>query len=103
MHAIIENLLQISRIESGRIKPQLCQLDLHEIFERVSDEFEALAPQVHFDFDYVNEGGCSLNTDPEMLHQLITVLVSNSVKFAGQQCRIKLQAVRIIWSQKPYK
>ena len=92
MHAIIENLLQISRIESGRIKPQLCQLDLHEVFERVSDEFEALAPQAHFDFDYVNEGGCNLNTDPEMLHQLITVLVSNSVKFAGQQCRIKLQA-----------
>lgn len=92
MHAIIENLLQISRIESGRIKPQLCQLDLHEVFERVSDEFEALAPQAHFDFDYVNEGGCNLNTDPEMLHQLITVLVSNSVKFAGQQCRVKLQA-----------
>jgi signal transduction histidine kinase len=92
MHAIIENLLQISRIESGRIKPQLCQLDLHEVFERVSDEFEALAPQAHFEFDYVNEGGCNLNTDPEMLHQLITVLVSNSVKFAGQQCRVKLQA-----------
>jgi len=95
MHAIIENLLQISRIESGRIKPQLCQLDLHELFERVSDEFVALAPEMHFDFDYGNDYGCSLNTDPEMLHQLITVLVSNSVKFAGKQCHVKLQTEKV--------
>ena len=95
MHAIIENLLQISRIESGRIKPQLCQLDLHELFERVSDEFAALAPEMHFDFDYGNDDSCSLNTDPEMLHQLITVLVSNSVKFAGKQCHVKLQTEKV--------
>lgn len=95
MHAIIENLLQISRIESGRIKPQLCQVDLQELFERVSDEFAALAPEAHFDFDFVNDEGRHINTDPEMLHQLITVLVSNSVKFAGSKCRVKLEAEKI--------
>jgi signal transduction histidine kinase len=29
-----------------------------------------------------------------MLHQIITVLVSNSVKFAGSKCQIKLTTVR---------
>lgn len=89
MHSIIENLLQISRIESGRIKPQLTEVKPYELFTRVSEEFAAVAPKVKFEL-----GGSefSLTTDPEMLHQIITVLVSNSVKFAGDKCTVKLNA-----------
>ena len=91
MHSIIENLLQISRIESRRIVPQLTELKPGELFTRVSEEFAAVAPEVKFEL----EGGeLSLTTDPEMLHQIITVLVSNSVKFAGDKCTVKLSASR---------
>ena len=91
MHSIIENLLQISRIESRRIVPQLTELKPCELFTRVSEEFAAVAPEVKFEL----EGGeLSLTTDPEMLHQIITVLVSNSVKFAGDKCTVKLSASR---------
>ncbi|MBP5602870.1 MAG: HAMP domain-containing protein [Treponema sp.] len=91
MHSIIENLLQISRIESRRIVPQLTELKPGELFTRVSEEFAAVAPEVKFEL----EGGeLSLTTDPEMLHQIITVLVSNSVKFAGDKCTVNLSASR---------
>ena len=90
MHAIIENLLQISRVESGRIKPQICEVDIRSVFERVVQEFSSVSPDVNFDVR------CDLKqpvkTDPEMLHQISTVLVSNSVKFAGDKCRIGLSA-----------
>ena len=49
----------------------------------------------HFEFDFLNDDGRHINTDPEMLHQLITVLVSNSVKFAGSKCRVRLEAEKI--------
>lgn len=91
MHAIIENLLQISRIESGRIKPQLCEVDVGELFVRVKQEFSAVAPFVSFEIS-CGEGISSLQTDPEMLHQIITVFVSNSVKFAGEKCTVRLCA-----------
>lgn len=91
MHAIIENLLQISRIESGRIKPQLCEVDAGELFVRVEQEFSAVAPLVSFEIS-CGEGLLSLQTDPEMLHQIITVFVSNSVKFAGEKCTVRLCA-----------
>ena len=91
MHAIIENLLQISRIESGRIKPQLCEVDVGELFVRVEQEFSAVAPLVSFEIS-CGEGLLSLQTDPEMLHQIITVFVSNSVKFAGEKCTVRLCA-----------
>ena len=31
-----------------------------------------------------------IETDSELLHQVLTVVVSNSVKFSGDSCRIKL-------------
>ena len=97
MHAIIENLLQISRIESGRIKPQLCQVSVGELYKRVKEEFASVTPDVKFQIECKDEtetliSDIVLNTDPEMLHQVVTVLVSNSVKFAGGNCSITLGA-----------
>ncbi len=92
MHAIIENLLQISRVESGRIKPQFCQVDVAELFARVEGEFSAVAPEVKFCIEDLAHA--AIETDPEMLHQILTVLVSNSVKFAGRKCQIRLTTVR---------
>ena len=92
MHAIIENLLQISRIESGRIKPQLCSVAVDELFERVSLEFSSVAPEVKI----LCEGdGITVTSDNEMLHQVLTVLVSNSVKFSGPGSTVLLKA----WKQ----
>jgi signal transduction histidine kinase len=94
MHAIIENLLQISRVESGRIKPQVCEVDVRELLNRVSEEFVAVAPDVKFEVNYQDcpEAALKISTDLEMLHQVITVLVSNSIKFAGGECRVRLSA-----------
>ena len=92
MHAIIENLLQISRVESGRIKPQIGEISAGDLFERVREEFAAVAPEVRFEIDTEGCGGAALNTDLEMLHQIVTVLVSNSVKFSGGKCCVRLQA-----------
>ena len=91
MHAIIENLLQISRVESGRIKPQISQFDVSDLFERVKDEFVSVAPEVSFEVNTEAEAGKVFNSDVEMIHQILTVLVSNSVKFSGGKCRVKLE------------
>ena len=94
MHAIIENLLQISRVESGRVKPQVCEVTVCDLFERVRAEFSAVVPEVKFEIETARVAGNAvddvINTDPEMLHQILTVLVSNSVKFAGEKCTVKL-------------
>ena len=109
MHSIIQNLLQISRVESGRIKPSLSQLDVTSLFYRVQEEFFSVSPDVRFKIESKGQGKSDseapvlLNTDPEMLHQILTVLVSNSVKFAGAECTIGLsvqkQETQIIISE----
>ncbi len=109
MHSIIENLLQISRVESGRIKPSISQIDVTALFYRVQEEFFSVSPEVKFKIESKvlskaeAEDPVLLNTDPEMLHQILTVLVANSVKFAGVDCTVQLcvqkQRAQIIISE----
>ena len=89
MQAIIANLLQISRIESGRIKPQITEVELAPLFSWLVEEFAAVAPNMKINTvcdDIV------LSTDSEMLHQILTVLISNSLKYAGENCTVTLKA-----------
>ena len=79
MHAIIENLLQISRIESGRIKPEFSEIKPAELFGRISDEISAVNVNVEFRINCPQE--LTLTTDEQMLYQILVALVSNSIKF----------------------
>ena len=96
MHAIIENLLQISRIESGRIKPELTKVNIYDLFTRVEEEFKTVHQNLRFEINC--EQSLQLSTDGEMLHQILTILVSNSVKFfnaskfAENECVVNLRA-----------
>ncbi len=98
MHAIIENLLQISRIESGRIKPEISEVNVSALFNRVEEEFNTVNKNIRFEKNC--DESLALSTDGEMLHQILTILVSNSIKFFGAseyakgQCVITLQAFK---------
>ena len=91
MEAIITNLLQISRLERGKIKPNVENVSMKEMFLRLKEEFSAVAPAVRIDFS-CEESDFSFDSDSELLHQVLTVVLSNSVKYAGDSCRIELKA-----------
>ena len=96
MHAIIDNLLQISRIESGRIKPEVSTINIADLFKRVEEEFKTVHVNIRFETECSED--ISFSTDGEMLHQILTILISNSIKFFGasefskEECVIKLRA-----------
>ena len=94
MQAIIANLLQMSRIESGRVKPNFSTISLKDLFARLSDEVSALSADSHITYEIQQQkrDDIPLTTDSEMLHQILTVLISNSVKFSGGTCEIQLRA-----------
>ena len=91
MNAIIQNLLHISRVESGRIKPEKSEISLNELFGRIEEETLSINENVSFECSAMDY---TLYTDLEMLHEILTVLVSNSIKFStsSDECKIKLCA-----------
>lgn len=90
MEAIINNLLEITRIESGRIKPKNEDFSIADLFERLQNEFFHIAPNAKI--EYTASENLKINNDREMLHQVLTVAMSNSLKFAGENCLISLCA-----------
>ncbi|MCR4821726.1 MAG: HAMP domain-containing histidine kinase [Treponema sp.] len=91
MQAIIANLLQMSRIESGRIKPQFAEVSVKNLFSWLVEEFAAVNPKMKISFQSSVD---SIISDSEMLHQILTVLISNSAKYAGADCNVELSAFK---------
>ena len=87
MQSIIENLLCIARFENGSIKIKAAPLSIPALFERLIDETKTYAPGISFDTHIEVE---TVHTDAELLHQACTIIISNSVKFAGENAHITL-------------
>ena len=63
---------------------------IKEMYIRLAEEFTAVAPSVNFGI--VCDDNICVNTDIEMLHQILTIIVSNSIKFSGEECTVTLDA-----------
>lgn len=87
MEAMTTNLLQLSRLDSGRLVPNAEDVDCRAVAERIRGEFAAIAPAASVEVS----GGASVRADPELLHQVLTALVSNAVKYAGGSCRVRVE------------
>jgi two-component system sensor histidine kinase RpfC len=80
---LIEDILDISKIESGKLKLEITDFDLHGL---VSSIATMLAPQAHakglnFSIHIAPEIPFLLRGDPLHLRQVLINLVSNAIKF----------------------
>ncbi|HUP43597.1 MAG TPA: ATP-binding protein [Thermoanaerobaculia bacterium] len=88
--AIINDLLDLSRIESGKMPIRIDELRIAELFEEVRSEAESLiqASDLEVSFD-APEGMPRLATDRQKVKQILLNLLSNALKFTPEgQVRI---------------
>ena len=91
MESIINNLLQVSKLENGIIKPVSESMNLWSMFSRLQNEFNIIAPDVKITF---NENmDLELQSDMELLHQVLTAIISNSIKYGGTT--VELSATKL--------
>lgn len=79
MSNIIENLLQMSRIENGKIKPKLENFRIFDLFERVKEEVFSIDSEIQFEINCDEKK--YIISDKELLHQVFMIIVSNSIKY----------------------
>lgn len=93
---LIEDLLDVSRIISGKVRLAVTAIELAPIIESVIDSIRPAAEakdvrlQVHLD---PNSG--VISGDPDRLHQIVWNLLSNAVKFANKGGRVQVRLQRI--------
>ena len=83
---IVEDFLNISRIEQGKMKYEMTPLELNKLIEEVVGE---LLPNVEraklkISFNTDNQGPYKTNADPGKIRQVFGNLIDNSIKYTKE-------------------
>lgn len=90
---LINNILDLSKIESGNVELVLEDVTLSSIADDMLDLFNGVAESKNTDFRItVNEGlPTGITTDEQRLKQILKNLLSNAFKFTKENGRVALQ------------
>ena len=93
---LISGVLDLSRIESGRVSYQLESIALDPFLAAIDDLVGPQASAKFVTLDYVPaEAGLSVRADAEKLRQIMLNLISNAIRHTPAEGRITLGAVPV--------
>jgi len=96
LKVLIDDLLDISRIEGKRLKLHYSLVNLNELLEGSSDFFKKLAKEKNIELEYLlPKKQVNIFIDAERINQVATNLINNAIKFTESGGRIKVE-VRIL-------
>ena len=93
---IVEDLLDVSRIVSGKIRLNIQPVDLTEVVKNAVDTVKPAADAKHIRIQTMFDPHAGpISGDPDRLQQVVWNLVSNAVKFTPKQGIVQVRVERI--------
>ncbi len=92
---LLDDLLDLAKLGSGRMTFTFETIDLHQLMFRVAEEFRAMSDEQRLQIEVmVSENRMRLSLDDMRIMQVLRNLVSNAVKFAPSGSKVTLEARR---------
>jgi signal transduction histidine kinase len=91
---LVDDLLFVARLQSGRLDLALTSLDLNEIARQSAEEARARADTKAIELVVRADGPVPIDADRGRMFQLLDNLVSNAVKFTPDGGRVELSVSR---------
>jgi signal transduction histidine kinase/ActR/RegA family two-component response regulator len=93
---LIEDLLDVSRIESGRMRLDVQATDLAQVVKAAVDAMRVAAEAKSIDLQEIIDPSVNLIAgDPQRLEQVVWNLLSNAVKFTPKRGKVQVRLERI--------
>jgi two-component system phosphate regulon sensor histidine kinase PhoR len=92
MAALVEDLLELSRIESGEQPPSFHETAPAELAEDVMNWFEEAAGRKAIALAHENGGAPSVRTDPDRMRRVLENLVDNAIKYTPEGGRVVIRS-----------
>ncbi len=91
LDSMLEQILTVSRLESGQIKPTFEPLSLNDLVEDVLHDAKFEAAATNTTITYSAIPGVRVNGDPGMLRSAIENVVRNAIFYSGQGGEIEVR------------
>ena len=90
LKALIDDLLQIALLESGKIRLNRTEVDLCEIIQSAISNFEAIAAEHNLSLvsQLPETPSPKVSVDSTLLHRTVDNLLSNAIKFSPENSQI---------------
>ncbi|MBQ9240137.1 MAG: hybrid sensor histidine kinase/response regulator [Duodenibacillus sp.] len=81
---LVEQILEVSRIETGNIETKIERLRVSELFEQLSAEFVPVAAEKRLIFS-THPVNASMETDPQLVARILRNLITNAIRYTTRQ------------------
>ena len=94
LHAVISDVLDLSKIEAGKLAIERVDFDLHALLESLAASYRELAQQQSLAFELHIDPAVAVHVtgDPTRIRQLLSNYLSNALKFTARGA-IRLRAL----------
>lgn len=92
---IINDLLDLSRMRTGKLRLHPEAVDLHEVVQGLAEAIQGDIRDRHLDFVLESDARLACHCDPIRVEQIIWNLLSNAIKFTPDHGRVTLRLVSI--------
>ncbi|WP_268235272.1 PAS domain S-box protein [Silvibacterium dinghuense] len=86
---LINDILDLERMQSGRAPLALRPCAVHELARQVADSMQPVADSAGVTLS-VEAEPISIEADPDRLNQVLTNLLSNAIKFSSRNSRVRI-------------
>jgi signal transduction histidine kinase/DNA-binding response OmpR family regulator len=88
---LINQLLDLSKLEAGKFTPEISQSDIVEFLEKLTSSFKNLAEQKQIDLSFVTEPKQLMAFyDADILEKVVTNFLSNAFKYTPEKGKIEV-------------
>jgi PAS domain S-box-containing protein len=92
LSVLVKDILDVSKIEAGRLRLRLSQAEIIQIIEDTVDTFDQVANDRGVRLFKRIEGETWLHVDSDRIVQVVTNLLSNALKFTNEGGRVIVEA-----------
>ncbi len=91
LHRLVENLLDMSRLDSGRIYPKLEWCEIGDVFSALCRRFEPDIPSHPIEFNIIDHMPL-IFIDPGLLEQALAHIIQNAIRYTPAESNIEISA-----------
>jgi signal transduction histidine kinase len=92
MATLVDDLLLLSRLDTGRLRMEIQDVRLRDVFEEIERSAGRVAAEKRIRFACRADGELSLRADPSRLRQVILILVDNAFQYTPEGGAVELRA-----------